>query len=313
MKGILPMLQSVLSTLFQVIVPLSIPVIAGALLVRYKSLETKHLLTLVLYYLTPGMIFQTLTTAQVSLEDVYMTLVFCILNLVLLRATAIIAGKTLKLSSPEIAGLTLISTLTNSVNYGLPLILLAFGKLGLDKASIYVVAQMIIVNTIGVYFAARSRFSGKNAVKSVFSLPAIYAAILAILLRVFDLHLPAGIEKSVTMISQAYSPIVLAILGAQMASVKNSELEQGSQKAFWSGLAVRMLLSPLLAAFGLYILNIRGMLFSVLFILSSMPVAVNSVILAEKFDASPKIVSKCILWTTLASFIVLPVLIVLVK
>lgn len=307
------MIQTVLFTLFQVIVPLSIPVIVGALLVRFKGMETKPLITLVLYYLTPGMIFETLITAQISMGDVYKTLAFCILNLVLLWATANILGKILKLPSSEIAGLTLISTLTNSVNYGLPLVLLAFGKLGLDKASIYVVAQMIIVNTIGVYFAARSRFSAKNAVKSVFSLPSIYAALLAILLRVFNLHFPVGIEKGVAMISQAYSPIVLSILGAQMASVKNSELERGFQTAFWSGMTVRLLLSPLIACFGLYILNIRGTLYSVLFILSSMPVAVNSVILAEKFDASAKVVSKCILWTTLASFIILPILIVVVK
>lgn len=307
------MIETVLSTLFQVIMPLSIPVIAGALLVRFKDLETKPLLTLVLYYLTPGMIFQTLTTAQISLGEVYSTLAFCIVNLVFLWAAANILGKTLKLSPPETAGLTLISTLTNSVNYGLPLVLLSFGKLGLDKASVYVVAQMIIVNTIGVYFAARSRFSGKDAVKSVFTLPAIYATILAILMRVFNLHFPGGIEKGISMISEAYSPVVLTILGAQMARVKNSELEQGVQKAFSSGMTIRLLLSPLIAYFVLYILGIRGTLHSVLFILASMPVAVNSVILAEKFDASPKIVSKCILWTTLASFIILPILIVMVK
>lgn len=307
------MIQSVLSTLISVIVPLSIPVIAGALLVRFKGLETKHLLTLVLYFLAPGIIFNTLSTAQVSFGDVYKTVLFCILNLFLLWAVANILGKILKLPAPEVAGLTLISTLTNSVNYGLPLVLLAFGQLGLDKASFYVVIQMLIVNTIGVYFAARSSFSIKNAIKSVFSLPAIYAALLAIILRTFDLHLPAGIEKGIGMVAQSYSPIVLAILGAQMVSVKNSRLGKEAQAAFWSGMTIRMLLSPLLAWLCLYVLGIRDILFSVLFILASMPVAINSVILAEKFDASPNIVSKCILWTTLVSFIVLPVLIVLVK
>ncbi len=307
------MIQTVLFTLFQVIVPLSIPVIVGVLLVRFKHLETKHLLTLVLYFLTPGIILETLTTAQVSFDDVYLIILFSIINLVLLWTAAYVLGRILKLPAPEVAGLTLISTLTNCVNYGLPLVLLAFGKLGLDKASVYVVIQMIIVNTIGVFFAARSSFSVKDAIKSVFSLPAIYAALLAVLLRIFHLHLPAGIEKGVALVAQAYSPIVLAILGAQMASVKNSELESGVQAAFWSGMILRLLISPLIAYFGLYLLGITGTLFSVLFILSSMPVAVNSVILAEKFDASAKIVSKCILWTTLASFIVLPTLIVLVK
>lgn len=88
-------------------------------------------------------------------------------------------GRLLKLDAPEAAGLTLISALTNSANYGLPLVLLAFGQLGLDKASLYVITQMIIVNTVGVYFAARSQFSVKSAIRSVFALPAIYAAAVA--------------------------------------------------------------------------------------------------------------------------------------
>jgi predicted permease len=307
------MIQSVLSTLFQVIVPLSIPVIVGAVLARYKNLETKPLLTLYLYFLSPAIIFETLTTAQLSFDEVYKIFAFSILNLIVLWAAANGLGRLMKLPGTETAGLTLVSTFTNSVNYGLPLVLLAFGKLGLDKASVYVVAQMVIVNTIGVYFAARSQFSIKNAVKSVFSLPAIYAAILAIAVRAFDLHFPAGVDKGIAMISQAYSPVVLAILGAQMAGVKKTVFDSGIQKAFWTGMSVRLLLSPLLACLVLYLLRVEGILFSVLLILASMPAAVNAGILAERFNASPQMVTKCILWTTLASFIVLPVLIVLVK
>lgn len=76
---------------------------------------------------------------------------------------------------------------------------------------------------------------------------------------------------------------------------------------------IRLILAPLVAYLGLSILHIDGILFSVMLILASMPVAVNAVVLAERFDASPELVSKCILWTTLASFLVLPILIVLVQ
>lgn len=222
-------------------------------------------------------------------------------------------GRILKWSSSEIAGLTLISTFTNAVNYGLPLVLLAFGTLGLEKASIYVIIQMIIVNTIGIYFAARSQFSVKNAIQSVFSLPAIYAAMLAVVLRTLDVDLPAGIEKGVSLVAAAYSPVVLVILGAQMVSVKSAEMDAKLQTPFWMGMTVRLLVAPVVACFVLYVLNIEGILFSVMLLLASMPVAVNAVILAERFNASPRVVSKCILWTTLASFIVLPVMIALVK
>jgi malate permease and related proteins len=307
------MIQEVFSTLFQVIVPLALPVIAGVLLSRFKDLEIKPLLTFVLYYLTPVLIFDTLMNAEVSHQDIYLTIAYSLLNLVLLWGAANGLGILFRLPSNHTAGLTLISAFTNTVNYGIPLTLLAFGQLGLDKASVYIVVQMIIVNTVGIYFAARSHFNMKDAVKSVFSMPAIYATILAILFRTFHLSLPSGIESGVSMIAEAYSPIVLAILGAQMMSVKTEKLDRATRTTFWAGMGMRLLVAPFLSLLCLYILRIDGIMHSTLFVLACMPVAVNAGILAAKFDASPKIVTKTILWTTLLSFIVLPVLIVMVK
>ncbi|MFD1776910.1 AEC family transporter [Paenibacillus rhizophilus] len=307
------MIKTVLSTLFEVIVPLSIPVISGALLERFQRLDTKPLLTLYLYFLSPAIILDTLSHAEISFDDIYLTLAFSLLNLLVLWGVAVTIGKAMKFSSPDRAGLTLISTFTNSVNYGLPLVLLAFGQAGLDKASVYVIGQMIIVNTVGIYFAARSHFNVKNAFKSVFSLPAIYAAILALLLRAFQLHLPAEVEKGVTMAAGAYSPVVLAILGAQMMKVGMMPGIRGERSVFWTGIMIRLLAGPLLALGILALLGITGTLHSVLFILASMPVAVNGVVLAERYGASPSVVSRCILWTTLSSFLVLPVLITAVS
>lgn len=303
------MLQAVISTLIEVIVPLSIPVIAGALLGYYKKLDTGPLSLLYLYILTPAIIWETLYTAQISLEDVYATLAFSLLNLVLLWGVAALTARLLKLRSPEAAGLTLISTFTNSVNYGLPLVLLAFGRAGLDTASVYVIGQMIIVNTVGVYFAARSEFSAKSAVRSVFKLPAVYAALLAFTLRISGIIIPEGLHTGVAMIAAAYPPVVLTILGIGMVKVGKSEYNRGIQPALWAGLSIRMLLSPVLAFIVLAALRIEGTLFAVLLILASMPVAVNAVVLAERFNASPGLVSRCILWTTLGSFILLPFLV----
>ncbi|MEH7252386.1 AEC family transporter [Neobacillus niacini] len=303
------MIQAVLTTLYQVFIPLSIPVIAGWLLKKYQKLDTKPFISLALYILSPALIFDVLTKSQVATDDTLLTLAFCIINLLFLWMAANVWGCLLKMSSADLAGLTLISSFTNSVNYGFPLVLLALGQSGMDYASVYVIIQMIIVNIMGVYFAARSHFSIKQAIKSVFRLPAIYAAIAAFLVQMFDFQVPTGIDKGISLLSGAYSPLVLCILGAQMASVQKVGLARSQLKAFWSGLSMRLLIAPLIAYLILGFLDIKGTQFLVIFILASMPVAVNAVVLAEKFDASPKIVSKCILWTTLASFIVLPILI----
>jgi malate permease and related proteins len=307
------MLAEIFATLFNVIVPLSIPVIAGAFLSRYGKLEIKPLLNFALYYITPFLIFDTLMEARLSPEDIYLTLAYSLLNLILLAVVANFLGKLLKLPANDIAGLTLISSFTNAVNYGIPLMLLAFGQQGLEKASIYIVMQMVMMHTLGIFFAARSHFTIKNAIKSVFALPAIYAVLLAMVLRILNLNLPGGLSTGVSMIAEAYPPIVLAVLGAQMANVKTESITRNTRITFWTGMGMRLLIAPLIALLCLHLFEIEGIMFSTLMVLSCMPVAINAGILAEKFDASPKVLTKTILWTTLLSFFVLPVLIVLVK
>ncbi|GAE05638.1 auxin efflux carrier [Paenibacillus sp. JCM 10914] len=214
------MISSFLATIYSVFLPISLPVIGGALLKLFKRMETKALSALSLYVMSPALIFETLASASITSNEVTVTIVFCLLNVVALWVLSAATGRMLGLSQTEKSGLALTTIFTNSVNYGLPLILLAFGQLGLDKASVYVIVQIIIMNTLGVYLAARSHFSAVKAVKSVFMLPSVYAAILAVLFRSLDYHLPQALETGVSMLAAAYAPLALVILGAQMVSVR---------------------------------------------------------------------------------------------
>jgi predicted permease len=106
----------------------------------------------------------------------------------------------------------------------------------------YVIIQMIIVNLVGVYFAARSHFSITRAIKSVFMLPMIYAAIAAVVFQLTNLQVPVSIDKGISLLSTSYCPLVLCILGAQMANVQKTDYDQRHLKAFWSGLSIRLFL-----------------------------------------------------------------------
>ncbi|MCG7376702.1 AEC family transporter [Paenibacillus sp. ACRSA] len=309
------MLHSFMLTLYHVFLPISLPVIAGLLLKRFKNWDTRPLSTFSLYILSPALIFDTLLHAEITWTDVTSTLWFSIINLVALWLLAELLSRLFQLGASEKAGLTLVSTFTNCVNYGLPLVLLAFGQLGLDKASVYVIGQMIIVNTLGIFFAARSEFTVRKAMLSVFRMPSIYAAAIAIVLRANELRLPEALDGGISMIATGYAPVVLAILGAQMLRPRGSTEPwlPNVRRAFWTGLIVRLAAAPILSYLILRALQVEGTLFSVLLILSSMPTAVNAVILAEQFNASPQFVSRCILWTTVASMGILPIMIVMVS
>lgn len=122
------------------------------------------------------------------------------------------------------------------------------------------------------------------------------------------MSLPDALGTGVSLLSAAYAPLALVILGAQMTGVSSEEDKPGvAKQAFVTGMLLRLLIAPFIAWGILAVLQADGLLFSVIMILSSMPAAVNAVILAEQYDAAPALVSKCILWTTLASFAVLPV------
>lgn len=144
-------------------------------------------------------------------------------------------------------------------------------------------------------------------------MPSIYAAGIAIALRASNLSLPEALDGGIAMLAAGYSPVVLAILGAQMLRPKGATVPwlPNVRRAFWTGLVVRLAAAPILSWLILTALQVEGTLFSVLLILASMPTAVNAVILAEQFNASPQFVSRCILWTTAASMFMLPIMIVM--
>jgi predicted permease len=103
----------------------------------------------------------------------------------------------------------------------------------------------------------------------------------------------------------------MAKIVSRMKSSSNAIPEY--KKAVGIGMAIRVAAAPLVAWGLLSVLSVKGTLFSGLFVLASMPAAVNAVILAEEFDASPDFVSEIILWTTLVSFLELPLLLIFLK
>ena len=88
-----------------------VAVIGGALLKRFKGIETKGLSALSLYVLSPALIFETLEKASITSNEVTVTVAFCLLNVIALWALSALAGKMLGLSQTEKSGLALTTIL----------------------------------------------------------------------------------------------------------------------------------------------------------------------------------------------------------
>ena len=136
-----------------------------------------------------------------------------------------------------------------------------------------------------------------NAIKGLFKFPAIYALGLGVLFLHFKWQLPSGLDRTVTLLSNAAIPSMLVLLGMQLVSIRlNGRLVP---LILTSGL--RLLVSPLLA-FGLTrLFGMSGASYQAVMLESAMPVAVTTTILATEFDTEPTFVTAAVLITTLLS------------
>ncbi|MFT8871314.1 MAG: AEC family transporter [Sporolactobacillus sp.] len=271
-----------------------------------KQVDSKLLADIALYLLAPALLFSTLSKAHISGTNVLHILLFTLIMTAALWVTSLLIARWTHLPEKTKSVLTLTTLFSNANNYGLPVLLLAYGSPGFALGAVYVIGQIILVNLLGLYIAARAKLSGRAAARRMLKTPLIYACIAGTACNVLHVSVPAGAGAALTMLGGAYPVIVLVILGSRLA---RTPIRGVMRRDVWSGVFMRLMVAPMIAKAALMLLGIHGMLASVLFVEASMPAAVNVVMLTEKFDGDSKLASLIVTVTTLLSFAYLPAVI----
>src|SRR4030088_1489338 len=82
----------------------------------------------------------------------------------------------LRLNRAELSAFLLVVMFSNGGNYGLPVVLFAFGNEALSHASIYFVTSSLLTYTVGVFVAGAGRRSVSRAIVAITRLQALYGA-----------------------------------------------------------------------------------------------------------------------------------------
>jgi len=290
-----------------IIAPILFCILIGGVSGKLLQLKLDTLSKLSLYVLTPCLTFSLLIKIQLTSLQALEIVVFTIIHLVLGLAVIAIVLKLTSLPHKTKVSAVLSAIFMNSANYGLPVVLFAFGQLGMERAIIFVVTQLVLFNSLGVFLGANTYANWLKAIKRVFYLPTIYAVVLVVLIRATGISFPETIISAVGILGQGAIPIMLILLGAQLATKNNFK-----DYRLIAGISVyRLLISPLLAyLLLLYCFKMQDALtYKVLIIESAMPTAVNNILLAMEFKGDPELISGIILFTTLFSFITLSLII----
>lgn len=293
-----------MAVFYQVMLPVLLIFFSGYVVQKWQQLNLRALSTLAIYILSPCLVFRTFYQTPIDLQYAYMVLfsISLLAGLILLNKLYALWRK----HSPNVeSGLILSSAFMNSGNYGVPVILFAYGEAGFHYAVSFMVLQSILMNFVGVYYAARGQAGVGVAIRLVFKMPATYAAALAILFQTAHIQLPEQFYGAIDLVADATIPVVMLILGMQLADLRLKKLHW---ETIGFGVVARMFVSPLLAVLLLSWMPIEPLLKKVLIVSSAMPSAATTVMYAVQFDAEPDLVSSITLVTTLMSIVTLSVL-----
>ena len=292
------------------IVPVFVAIGVGYALERRFGIQIKSVSRTVFYALSPCLIFSSLVQSTVSGEEFWNITSFQILITLGVALVAWGVARGLRFDRVMESAFLLATLFVNAGNYGLSINLLAFGEAALARAIIYFVVSSVLINTAGVYLASRGKARAFDALVNVFKVPLVYAVLLAVLVNLVKLDLTGSpIFKAVEMMGKAAVPLMLLLLGMQLADTR---LTQGIKLA---GLAtiIRLVVTPALAWPLANLLSLAGPTLQACLVEASMPTAVTATVLAIEFDAQPEFVTSVVLLSTLASPLTLTPIIALVS
>ena len=256
------------------------------------QIDEKSLVLISLYFLQPIMIFWGLTKEPINYEFILSPIffIFCMastLLLMLLYSKFIFSSKT----DENIFLAT--ALIGNTGNLGIPLGIALFGEQSVPYTSIINIANIFFMYTISIYFFAREQFNFKQSLKSIFKIPVIWFALLALAVNYYEIPIPKEFDFALEMGAYTSLTLQLIIFGTYLYSVKIKTIP-------WKlSLQISFVKHILLPIIGILIIisftNLNSMVASILIMELMMPLAVNNVNFSVIYNTKPSDVAATIL------------------
>jgi hypothetical protein len=294
------------------LLPLYVTVLLGWIAGRYLEASGKHIAGIMLYIVTPSVIFAGVMAAPLSAEVILLPVLMFGLCSVLGIVHLALAKR---LIPDESANLMPLAVGTGNTGYfGIPVALLLFGQEGLALYIVCMLGTTLFENSVGFYLAARGRYSITDALKRVARLPSVYAFLLAVILNLAGFAIPDVFTPLFDNLRGAYSILGMMIIGMSILSVRGLA---GNPRFTALAFFGKFVSWPLVAmalwwldvhVFGLYTTAVHH----AIFLISITPIAANTVVIATLLDTAPKQAAGTALLSTLFALIFIPVMVAMV-
>jgi malate permease and related proteins len=271
----------------------------GFLLGKFHQLDIKTASRMAFHIFCPCLVFISIVRIKITGAEFGKLAVLTLSVSILIGILAYLVGWSLKAERHLIAAMVVASMCVNNGNYGLATTQFAFGEEALARSLVCFVFATVVIYTLGVLVSSMGKLSIAQAFRNLLKVPAIYALIAAALVRHINWQIPLFLDRSISLLGNASIPLMLVILGMQIAKTRSwprNRMALISASAF-----LQLAVSPILALLLAHWLNLTGPARQAAVLQASMPAAVVTTVLATQYDLDKPLVSGVVVLTTLLS------------
>lgn len=198
---------------------------------------------------------------------------------------------------------------TNTGYIGFPILNAMYGAEAVIYGSVFNMFFVIFLWTYGI-FLFTGTIDKDNLRKEILKIvlnPSILAVILGMIIMVFDIVIPELLLNTIRAVGNITGPLSMIIVGATLAKVefKNSLKDP----SIYYGMATRLIIIPLVIYLISILIGDRGIVSNAVIVMSSMPAAAMTSILAENYELEPEYAATMVLMTTVSALLTIPVLV----
>ena len=202
---------------------------------------------------------------------------------------------------------------SNTIFVGLPINQALFGDASIPYVLIYYMCNTTFFWTWGTYLIQRdgvgeAQFDLKTSLKKVFS-PPLMGFLLGLVLVMLQIKLPAFLASDLQYLGNLTTPLSMIFIGLSVSHVGVKQLVLGKDQLLI--LLGRFLVAPLLMATIVYWVTLPSLMKQVFIIQSAMPVMTNAPVVARLYGADSDYAAVMVTETTLATMVVIPILMLL--
>lgn len=229
--------------LVQKLLPLYFLILLGFIGGRYLDVSTEMMGKLLIYLVLPAVAFTSILQTPLTPARLSIPIFFFILCTCLGLCAHLFGKRFFPRSSTGVLSYACGSG--NTGYFGIPLTQALLGPEYLGLAILSALGFVLYENTLGFYFAFRSKYSARSSVRKVLLLPALHATGLAILLNLLGVKDTQWMGDLPQHFRGAYSVFGMFLLGIGIGKLSHRKFDF----AFWGvGLGFKYIAWPIAVA-----------------------------------------------------------------